>query len=287
MSVGLVLEGGGMRGWYTSGVLTVLKENNISFSTVYGISAGAFNALPYLSGQISSEYVQSLLNYMSDGRCFSTDNFKTTGSIVGFDFLFGELFHKLIPFDYQAFFRSPMELKAGVTDLITGKVRFFGKADMDEDFTVIKASCSLPMASQIVNFRDFNLLDGGCSDPIPVEYSISDGNDKNVVILTRDVDYRKGPEPEYPRCLLEGKYKNYPAFINTMMHRADIYNSELETCSRLEQSGKALIVRPHAPIEFDRYENNIEKLLDLYKMGIEDAKNKLPEIKAFLGLSFS
>ncbi|MCI1956693.1 MAG: patatin family protein [Oscillospiraceae bacterium] len=284
MSTGCVLEGGGMRGWYTSGVLTALKENGIFFPTVYGISAGAFHALPYIAGQISREYIRFLLHYASDPRCISKENLSRTGSAFGFDFLFGELFHHLLPFDYRAFFRSPVELKVGVTDLKTGRACFYGKTFLEESFLLIRASCSLPLVSNVIHFQGRDLLDGGCSNPIPAEYALSDGNDRIVVVLTRDASYRKSPEPEFPFSVLREKYGNYPAFLRTMMRRSEIYNGELDACARLEQEKRALLVRPSTPIRFSRYENDPRKLTAVYEMGIRDGKAKIPEIKAFLGI---
>ncbi|MFR8530537.1 MAG: patatin-like phospholipase family protein [Anaeromassilibacillus sp.] len=126
MSVGLVLEGGGTRGAYTSGVLDVFNENQIVFPVVYGISAGACNALSYISGQVGRNF-RIFYDYIQDDRYMSVSSLRKTGNLFGFDFIFGELSHKLLPFDYQAFFASPTQLMAGTTDLHTGEAIFFWK----------------------------------------------------------------------------------------------------------------------------------------------------------------
>jgi Predicted esterase of the alpha-beta hydrolase superfamily len=281
MPVGLVLEGGGMRGAYTSGVLEVLLQNGIEFPCVYGISAGACNALSYISGQRNRNY-EIFYQYVSDKRYVSVENLQNTGSLFGFDFIFGELFHELLPFDYETFFNSPVNLKAGATDLKTGKTVFFGKADLDENFTAVRASSSLPFLSNIVSYKGHELLDGGCAMPIPLERSIFDGNESNVVVLTRDRSYRKKSRPEFPRSVLRAKYGDYPNFIDTMMARTETYNTELEVCRRQEAEGKAVVIRPSSPIVTGRYEKDPERLKSIYEMGVTDCMKQLPELRSFL-----
>ncbi|MGX8709043.1 patatin family protein [Clostridium sp. KNHs216] len=281
MPIGLVLEGGGMRGAYTSGVLEVFLNHGIEFPNVYGISAGACNALSYISGQKNRNY-DIFYQYIGDKRYISVENLNRTGSLFGFDFIFGELFHTLLPFDYESFFNSPADLKVGATDLKTGQTVFFDKANLDEDFTAVKASSSLPFISNTVSYRGRELLDGGCATPIPIERSIFDGNNLNVVVLTRDSTYRKSPRPEFPRSVLRVKYGEYPNFVNSMQVRAEVYNNELEVCRRQEAEEKAVIVRPSRPIVTGRYEKNPEVLKGIYEMGMSDCERKLPEIRAMM-----
>lgn len=281
MSIGLVLEGGGMRGSYTSGVLEVLLQNGIEFPCVYGISAGACNALSYISKQKNRNY-DIFYQYVADKRYVSVENLQATGSLFGFDFIFGELFHELLPFDYETFFNSPVNLKVGATDLKTGKAVFFDKEALDEDFTAVRASSSLPFVSNIVSYKGYELLDGGCSMPIPLERSIFDGNEYNVVVLTRDRSYRKSNRPEFPRSVLRVKYGDYPNFVNSMMNRSEIYNNELEVCRRQEMEGKALIIRPSSPIVTGRYEKDPERLKSIYEMGVTDCMKRLPELLALI-----
>ncbi len=277
MSVGLVLEGGGMRGAYTSGVLEVLLQNGVEFPSVYGISAGACNALSYVSKQENRNY-DIFYQYVADKRYVSVENLQKTGSLFGFDFIFGELWHELLPFDYQTFFDSPTNLKVGATDLRTGNAVFFEKSELDEYFTAVKASSSLPFLSNIVSYRGYYLLDGGCAMPIPLERSIFDGNACNVVVLTRDASYRKKSRPEFPLSVLRAKYSDFPAFVEAMMKRPETYNTELEFCRRQEREGKAVVVRPSSPIITGRYEKDPERLKIIYEMGMADCRKKLPEI---------
>lgn len=282
MSIGLVLEGGGMRGWYTAGVLAVLAERGIEFPCVYGISAGASNALSYISGQNTREYGHEMIRNSADERYISVNNLQKSGSLFGFDFIFGELFHTLLPFDYKTFFDSPVQLKVGATDLKSGRAVFFDKSQLDEEFTAVRASCSLPFISNIVSYLGYELLDGGCAMPIPIERSIFDGNEWNVVVLTRDASYRKRPRPEFPRAALRVRYGDYPRFVDAMMKRPETYNNELDVCRRQEQDGKALVIRPGSPIVTSRYEKDPGKLNLIYEMGIRDCEALLGDLEAFL-----
>ena len=281
MSVGLVLEGGGTRGAYTSGVLDVFNENQIVFPVVYGISAGACNALSYISGQVGRNF-RIFYDYIQDDRYMSVSSLRKTGNLFGFDFIFGELSHKLLPFDYQAFFASPTQLMAGTTDLHTGEAIFFGKEDLDEGFTPVRASSAMPFVSKIVRYQGHELLDGSYSTSIPLRRSLNDGNTRNVVVLTRDASYRKGTRSEYPRTALRKIYGKYPSFIEAVQRRPLVYNSELDLCTQQEQAGKAVLIRPSKPIPVGRYEKNPERLKQAYEMGRKDAEQKLPEARALL-----
>lgn len=190
MSVGLVLEGGGMRGSYTAGVLSAFEDNDVHFPSIYGISAGACNALSYISGQSYRNH-DIFYQYVQGDKYVSVKNFIKHGCMFDFDYIFGDLFHTILPFDYEAFKKSPIRFYAGATDIQTGLPVFFTKDDMDEQMDVIRASSSLPFLSNIIKVGNYKLLDGGISMPIPVERSICDGNEFNVVVLTRDAKYKK------------------------------------------------------------------------------------------------
>jgi predicted patatin/cPLA2 family phospholipase len=281
MATGLVLEGGGTRGSYTAGVLDVFLEKGIEFPSIYGISAGAFNAVSYISKQ-PKRNLEIFYKYIGDERYLSVANLRKTGSLFGFGFIFGELSRQLVPLDYEAFQKSPVIFRVGATNVVTGKVVYFDKEDITFPMDVLRASASLPMISPIVDYKGYHLLDGGVACPIPIERSIFDGNDKNVLVLTRDISYRKRARPEFPRAVLKSVYRDYPKLVDAMMNRSDVYNSQLDLIARLEKEGKAVVVRPSRPLAVGRYEKNREKLLEIYKLGRKDALKKLAEIRSFL-----
>lgn len=279
-NIGLVLEGGGMRGAYTCGVLEFFIERQIYFSYVIGVSAGACNAMSYISGQRGrNEKIN--LNFINDKRYMSIKNFIKEGSFFGMDFIFNEIPNKHIPFDFKSFYGSPCKFLIGTTDCNTGKPIYFTKDDIDEKFNVLRASSSLPLVSPIVNFKGYELLDGGLSDAIPIKKSIEDGNGKNIIVLTRNKNYRKTPNKLYK--ILEVKYKNYPKLLKTLKYRYKNYNQTLDYIDVLEKEGKVLVLRPSKPLNVEKFEKNPRKLTQLLENGYEDAKKNYKKIITFMG----
>ena len=283
MSISLILEGGGTRGAYTAGVLDVLAENNIFFQTIYGVSAGACNAVSYISKQIGRNH-RIFTEYACDKRYMSFGSLLKTGSIFGFDFMFGELANELLPFDYNEFFESSMNIFAGATDCETGKAVFFDKRDMEDDLTPLIASSSLPMVTKIVDFNGKHLLDGGVAAPIPIDHAINEGFTKNVVVLTREKEFFK-KKSDVPKIAMKIKYKKYPELINAMLNRAEVYNKEKKLCYSEQEKGNAFVIEPSKPLTIGRYCTKPDMLEAVYNMGVEDCKSKLADLRRFIALN--
>ena len=283
MSIGLILEGGGTRGAYTAGVLDVFAENNIFVHNIYGVSAGACNALSYISKQ-NGRNKKIFTEYACDKRYMSFGSLLKTGSIFGFEFMFGELADELLPFDYGEFFKSSMNIFAGATDCETGKAVFYDKSDMEDDFKPLIASSSLPMVTNIVDFRGKYLLDGGVVAPIPIDYAMNDGFTKNIVVLTREKAYFK-TKSDVPKIALKMKYRKYPELVKAMLNRADVYNREKMLCYSEQDKGNAFVIEPSQPVTIGRYCTKPDKLEEVYNMGVEDCKNKLADLRRFIALN--
>nr|MDA8227721.1 patatin family protein [Desulfitobacterium hafniense] len=221
-NAGLVLEGGGMRGVYTAGVLDCLLKYNLHIPYVIGVSAGACNGASYISRQ-TQRSKRININYIRDSRYLSYRNLIKERSIFGMDFLFNKIPYKLEPFDFITFFNSDQRFVMGATDCLTGKPIYFEKNDFTTNdreravLTAMQASSSLPFLSRTVDFEGFKLLDGGISDPIPIKKSIQDGNNKNIVILTRNESYRKKPFKQ--EWLAKRFYPKYIGLIEAMVNR--------------------------------------------------------------------
>ena len=185
MKIGLVLEGGGMRGLFTAGVLDYLSDINAQPDYCIGVSAGACNGVSFVSGQ-RGRNKRINIEYAGDKRYVSLRNLFRQKSMFGMDFIFNDIPDKLDPFDYQAFAASPIAFVTGVSDVETGKPTYFSKEAIQHDSTVLRASSSIPVFSPIVSFRGGKYLDGGTTDPIPVRKAMTDGRDKVIVVLTRD-----------------------------------------------------------------------------------------------------
>lgn len=280
MKVGLVLEGGGMRGLYTSGVLDYFLDQKIFVDYVIGVSAGACNGVSYLSKQKGRNYRVNT-NYISDKRYLSLSNFIKTKSLFGMDFIFDEIPHQLDLFDYETFLSSPSEYKLGVTDVLTGRPVYFDKTHLDHDSTILKASSSIPVFSPIIEYQNRLYLDGGTTDSIPVKQALKDGCDHVIIVLTRDRNYIK--KPESFRFIYSKVLKAYPNLIQALDNRHLMYNETLKFIKELEQQGKATIIAPSSPLEISRFEKDVSKLKNIYELGYLDASKKFDQLKELQG----
>lgn len=281
---GLILEGGGNRAVYNAGVLDVFAENDIYFPVTYAVSSGACNAMSYLSKQKKRAY-RIYTEYSADKRYCSWRMFLKTGSLFGFDFIFGELANELLPFDYDEFYRTSMKLRICATDIDNGVPVFFSNKDLYHELRPLIASASLPVVANIVEYNGYHLLDGGVTSPIPIEKALSDGITKNVIVLTRDESYKKKNKPEVPLFYLKHKYKKYPKLIEALKNRGDIYNEERRICYEEQDKGNAIVIQPSKPINIKRNCKDAEILEEIYQLGVHDANAKLVEINRFLLLN--
>ncbi len=276
--VGLVLEGGGMRGVFTSGVLDCMMEHGLYLSNVYGVSAGACNGANYVSRQ-PGRSIQINSIFCQNRRYMGYWTLLRERSVFSFDFLLKGS-DQVIPFDRETFWRSPVNFQAGVTNLLTGKADFIPKERMDEDFTAIRASSSLPLMSPIVLVDGIPCLDGGLSEAIPILQSEREGNQKHVIVLTRQHGYVKGSYRMMPAA--RERYKAYPAFLQALEHRQEMYNELVFHCERLARQGKAFLIRPQRPVHFRTVERDVDKIQDLYRQGYAQAERNWQALEAFL-----
>ncbi len=277
---GLVCEGGAMRGIYTAGVLDVFMEKGIETDMLMGVSAGACFGCNYISGQIGRT-IRYNIKYAKDPRYCSFRSLFRTGDIYGYEFCYHELPERLDPFDFDSFKKSSREFYIVATSVETGKAVYIKLENMDrKDMEWVRASASMPMVSNTVVIDGHKYLDGGIADSIPVEAAMNLGFEKNIVILTRPEGYQKKPEPLYP--LEKIRYRHYPEFLDTLAHRHEDYNRELEIVKKLEAEGKAFVIRPSELPAAGRIEHDPEKLNSTYLLGRKDAEAALDDLRDFL-----
>ena len=276
MKIGVVLEGGGMRGIYTVGVLDAFTKYNFMPDYLIGVSAGASNGVSYISRQ-EGRALRTNINYIGDRRYLSWSNYIKTGSLFGMDFLYEEIPQKLDPFDYESFFENPCDFKVGVTNAETGKAEFYGKDSLRDGATVLKASSSIPLVANPVNYRGNTYFDGGTAAPIPVGEALKDGCDKVIVVLTRDRNFIKPPLRCFP--LVAWKMKEYPAMVDLLKRHHEVYRENQEEIRKLEKEGKAMVIAPAAPLQIDRFEKSRERLLAVYHQGLADGERFIKNFK--------
>ncbi len=280
--VALVLEGGGMRGLYTAGVLDVFLERKLEFPYCVGVSAGACNMVSYLSRQYKRNYHVNI-DFVNDKRYLSWRNWLLHGSIFGMDMLFNIIPNQLVPFDHAAFSKYQGKAFVGTTDCVTGEEVFFEEQDMTgpKGFLHLQASSALPLLARPVKMDGQVLMDGGISAPIPVEKALHDGYEKVVVILTQPKGYQKGPSST--TGMLKLVYgRRYKGLVTAMERRHLVYNQELALLDQLEAEGKAFVLRPSRSLHVGRLEKDRNKLDELYRLGMQDTNEHLLDLKNFL-----
>lgn len=270
-----------MRGLYTAGCLDVLMENDISVDGYIGVSAGITFGCNYKSRQIGRS-IRYNLRFLNDPRYSGLRSLLKTGDIFGADFCYHEIPEKLDPFDYEAFVNNPVELYTVATDAYTGKSVYHKFPNgMDNDIEWMRASSSMPGVSRAVKVDGYTLFDGGVSDSIPIEYFMSLGYERNLVILTRPRGYRKKEGKLNP--VMKLMMRKYPALIPAMERRAMEYNRVLDLLDELEKEKKVIIIAPTRDLHVKRVEKDKEKVRAIYDLGVDDTRKRLSEIKAFFG----
>lgn len=280
IKAGLVVEGGGMRGVYSSGVLDFFIEKDLFFENNYGVSAGACHLCSYLAKQYKRAFRVNV-DYLNDKRYCSVHSLLKTGNLFGAEMLYDIIPNELDLFDYDTYNKNESNFYVVITDINTGKPEYVKIGDLKKDIIYVRASSSLPLLAQNVKINDKEYLDGGISDSIPIKKSIADGNKMNVVILTRDSTYRKGKNSLMP--IIKLKYKKYPNFVKSMADRYIVYNEILDFIKELEDNGDVFVIRPKKPVNIGRTEKNREKLEALYNDGYNDAKDCYEELLKYLG----
>jgi predicted patatin/cPLA2 family phospholipase len=272
--IGLVLEGGGMRGIYTAGVLDLFLDKGIHFDYIIGVSAGANMAASYLSMQRGRNR-QVSLDFLNDQRYLSMKNFVKNREMFGMDFIFEEIPNKLVPFNMENFLLYEGEYVVACTNCETGETEYFDKTYLTKDLLkILRASSSLPFMAPIVDYEGKKLLDGGVTDPIPLRKAQADGIAKNVVVLTRPKGYVK----KSGRLAKWFKVKGYPKVDEAMRRRPARYNETLYYVNQQEEEGNVVVIRPSADLKVDRLEKDKVKLDAMYHMGYKDAENALAKI---------
>ncbi len=278
-SSGLILEGGGMRGVYTAGVLDFFLDHGIAFDSCYAVSAGACHGCSYLSGQ-QGRALRVSVDYLKDKRYCSIYSLLTTGDIFGADMAYNQIPNRLDPYDYEAFDRQKTKFYVVVTNCRTGRPEYLPVDEMVQGLLAVRASSSLPLLSRMVIIKGEKYLDGGIGDSIPLRKSQADGHQKNVVVLTQAGNYRKKPDSLMP--FIRIRYAGYPKLVRQLERRYRDYNDTLDYIAEEEAAGRILVIRPGKPVGIGRLEKDKNKLVALYREGYEDAKGKHQDLISFL-----
>ena len=264
----LILEGGGLRGVFTCGVLDCFLDHGIRFPLTVGVSAGACNGLSYMSGQ-RGRARKSNIDLMEQYHYVGFKYLLTQGCIMDYKLLFEDFPEKIIPYNYEAYFSNPNRFVMVTTNCLTGKAEYFEeKSSSERVMEIVRASSSLPFVTKISYVDGIPMLDGGITDSIPVNYAFQQGYKHLVVILTRNKGYRKKDNKMRIAKIL---YRRYPHLQKALSQRNIVYNKTMDLIERLEDEGQITVIRPLNPIVVGRMETDISKLSTLYQEGYDIA----------------
>ncbi len=281
MKTGVVLEGGAVRTIFSTGVCDALLTRDLLPDYVIGVSAGIAYGVSYVSRQ-SRRNLEIMVNYINDKRYMGARNLlrRNNRAYFGLDFVFGAIPNELVPFDYAAFSAFPGEVEAVVTNLETGGAAYFPVDIRDQKFTLLRATCAMPLLFPVFRIQGIPCLDGGAADAIPYERALDKGCGRLIVVLTRERDYVRRPEKLQP--LMDLVYHQYPRFCDTMRRRADAYNEARRRLFQLEREGRVLLFAPTSTEGFHRTERDVDKIRVLWQDGYDQGLARLNEAEAFL-----
>lgn len=278
--IGLVMEGGAMRGLFTAGVMDVLLENGIEFDGGIGVSAGAAFGCNYVSKQ-PYRVLRYNLRYCKDWRFCSLASLLLTGDLYGAEFGYYTIPEQYDLFDYETFAKNPMEFYCVATDLRTGQAAYHKFLDCrGEDMLWMRASASLPIAARPVEVDGRLLLDGGLTDSIPLQFFEKIGYGRNVVILTRALSYRKEPMKNMP--LIRFALRKYPLAVQAIERRYQMYNEEIRYIRERERSGEVFVIRPFAELHIGSVCRDRSELRRVYRLGHRAAEERIEALKRWM-----
>ncbi len=273
----LILEGGTFRPIFSAGIMDALLDNDIIFPYCIGVSAGITNGYSYISKQKGRNL--KLLAYRNDKRYVNIKNFLKCKSLFGLDFVFDEIPNKLVPFDNETFLDYDGKVVVGVTNAKTGQVEYLDGKQIDKPWTILRATCAIPLIFPAIEFNGKKYYDGGVGDPIPIKKAVADGNEKHLIILTQPKGYVK----EFDKksiFLLNLFKKKFGALKDHALNRHTRYNESVKYCEQLEREGKALILRPAPDQAINSFEKDVNILREAYENGYKLAIENLDKIKS-------
>lgn len=278
---GLILEGGGMKGIYTSGVLDFFLDKGIEFSGCYGVSAGACSMCSYLSKQRKRAYHVNV-DYLEQKAYCSMKSLLKTGDLFGADMCYGLIPDYLNPYDHDTFNKYQGKAYAVVANIKTGQAEYMPLEDMRTDIVAVRASSSMPLVSRNVKIGGELYLDGGIADSIPIRRSMKDGNKKNVIIMTKEEGYVRQPISAAELALIKARYIRYPKVYELMRERHITYNSTVQYIEEMQEQGNVFVIRPKQQSDVGRVEKDRAKLDALYEEGYRDGENCYDALMEYL-----
>lgn len=268
----LILEGGGVRCAFTLGLIDFFLDNDIYFDNIYGVSAGSIVGSIFLAR--NRDFKESLEKLVKE-KSFK----KNTGNkLVDLVAIYQEFFEEFYNFDFKSFKGSDSKLYSVLLNANTGQSEYISSdeiGDLNDLARVIAGSCAVPMFAKEVSFRDQVYYDGGFSDPIPVFKSYNEKDNKKVIIMTRDISYRKVFEPiKYDIS----KLVPYPKVIYSSNSRYKAYNEAKDFSLYMEKKNDGLCFTPEKKVNMSFESLDYNKMEELYIDGYKQGEANLQRL---------
>ena len=279
--IGLVLEGGAMRGMWTCGILDSFLDNNINVDGIIGTSAGGLFGVNYVSKQ-RGRGIRYNKKYCKDYRYMSLLSLLLTGNIINKKFAFYKVSLELDPFDNEEFKKSNIDFFVTATNVETGNADYFKITDPVKDMEKLRATSAIPLVSRKIDIDGGKYLDGGVSDSIPIQKMEEMGYDKIIVVLTQPLDFKKKPISKKKENMVKFVYRKNPNLIKTMFNRHNDYNDTIKYIKKREKEGKVFVIRPSRKLDIGVVERNPDKLEEVYQQGLKDGNKYINDLKLFM-----
>ncbi len=279
--LGLILEGGGMRGAYTAGCLTWMIQNNIEADYGVGISAGALNICNYFLKDEKLLHDTTVI-HTADKKNIGLYPILHEGRYVGYNYMFDQLLLKDLKYNTSSLREKNSPLEFGVYDMEKCETIFYNASHLDDELRMLKAACTLPIAGNIVYYNGMKMLDGGISVMIPIERALEKGCNRNIVIVTKPEGYVRKAAGAFMRWFMKFNYPNYPKMVHNYINRHESYHAQMNKIEEEIKKGRCILIRPSISIPVKRFSGDPENLKKLYELGIQDMENRKAEILEFI-----
>jgi len=263
------LEGGGMRGVYTSGVLEAFDEAGLRFDSIVACSAGACAGASYLAGQAWRNR-RVYLDFLDGKKLVRFGRLLTGGNVMDVDYFVDEVTLRLCPLDLTALRASESRLHIAVTDWETGEAHYLNN-HQDDLVTAFRATCALPFFYRgEVRYQGRRYVDGGVADPIPVVRALALGATDIVVVLTSPIETRAKKKLRFPG--MERLFSSSPAIRRALRERYLRYREAANVLDAPPEGVRIGVVRPSRALPVNRTTTDRELLEQGCDLGKQDGE---------------
>ena len=235
---------------------------------------GAIHGASFVSGQ-KGRSLEIYTRFAADERLWSLWRWVRTGNLIDPQFCYHDIPDRIVPFDEETFEHSGMTFYACASNLETGRAEYLRLPNLTDDIDGLRASASLPYVSPVVEFRGMKLLDGGCTDRIPLAAFERMGFTHNIVIQTHP---REHAVRDRDAWAAKWWYAKYPKFVESFQKSPEVYEATQRLIDERVKEGRVFSIRPERPIPVGRLSRDPEDVRRAYGLGVKDAQKALPAL---------